>query len=152
VNVGSPDEEILDAVREVAWVRFDDADPLRAELAFRQMLAARSEADARAAYNGLLDVLAHNHSGWVWRSAIPAAPLLVRVVEQCSGLPRRAALEVLADLVSWSTAGSAVSAEVGEALRGAAQPLRPLLNQLAAGGQNKAIARSAGELLHALAD
>jgi hypothetical protein len=152
VGVGTPGEEILDAVREVAWVQFDGADPRQVELAFRRMLTAQSEADVEAAYNGLLNVLAHNHSGWVWRSAMPAAPLLAQVVVQCAGLPRKAALEVLIDLLSWSTAGSAASAEVGEALRDAAQPLAPLLNQLATGGQNKAIARSAGELLEVLAE
>ncbi|GIJ46124.1 hypothetical protein Val02_30100 [Virgisporangium aliadipatigenens] len=149
MSLPSPGDEILDAVRQVHWSQFDDADPGRTELAFRLVLTARSEGDGETAYDRLVDVLAHEHSGWVRRSAIPAGPLLVRVVEQCAGIPRSTALAVLVDLVSWSTAGSA-SVEVGEALRGAAQRLTPLLNRLTAGRQNKAIARSAGELLRVL--
>ncbi len=150
VDPGSVAQQIQQAVRKIDWARYDSAEPTEVEYAFNRLVQARTEADAPAAYDAVLNVLAHNHSGWVWACAVPAAPILARVVADCTGIPRRVAPEILVDLVSWSTAGSADSDEVGQALRAAAGTLTPLLNRLATSRQNKAATRLAHDLLDAL--
>jgi hypothetical protein len=148
--VGSASTLTAAQVTATDWARFDSANPVEAEHAFNLLVQAMTEADAQAAYDAVLDVLAHNHSGQIRTCAVPAAPILAKIAASFAGLPRRAALAILVDLVSWSTAGSTDSAQIGQALRSAAGSLAPLLDELAAGRQNKATPRLARDLLKVL--
>lgn len=102
------------------------------------LTGARTEADGESAYNVLIAVLMHDHSGTVYDTAVPAAPLLARVAEQFTGVPRAVALSVLLDLMAFGDAGEIRSAVAG---------LEPLLRTLSAGRLNKPIPAAAHGLL-----
>lgn len=49
----------------------------------------------------MLSAVGNNHAGCLYPAAVPAAPLLARIVREQSGWPRWAAMEVLIEFLSF---------------------------------------------------
>lgn len=135
----------MGAVRSVDWAGYSVAPstewyvPARVPDAFERLLAVTIERQVRHAYNSLMDAVAHNHSGWLYAAAVPAAPLLARIVREDHGWARSAALEILTDLLCFAVEGQEFTGPAGEvistrgAIRRAAMDLLPDLRDLRAG-------------------
>ena len=88
----------MDAVRLVDWAAWSMPPaaehylPAHVPAAFEELLSATSESGSLQAYNSVMDAAAHNHSGWVYAAAVPAAPLLARVARERDGWVRQTAL------------------------------------------------------------
>jgi hypothetical protein len=108
---------------------------------FESLVGAHSDADAQDAHRALYDLLIHDHSGQVYATAAPAAPLLARVAERYDGVRRATALSLLCDLTGLTD---------GDAVRPAVAGLAPLLRRLSSGRLNKPIPTMAHELLQGL--
>lgn len=119
--------------------------------AFESLPRACSESDARAAYNSMLDAIAHNHSGRLYAAAVPGAGLLAKLVPLLEGWPRFAATEVLTDLLHWAVDGerfvgpNGVTLETKREIHRSVATLVPELRQTAEGAD--ACARAARELI-----
>jgi hypothetical protein len=102
-----------------------------------------------------MNAVAHNHSGWVYAAAVPAAPLLARVARECDGRVCQGALEILADLLCFTVTGQQFTGPAGEvistrdAIRRTALELLPVLRNLQAEGEAP-VARSARSLTDAI--
>jgi hypothetical protein len=137
----------MDAVRSVDWAAWSMPPATewylsaRVPDAFKELLSVTSEPESLQAYNSVMDAVAHNHSGWVYAAAVPAAPLLARVARECGGRVRRTALEILADLLCFTVAGQQFTGPAGEivstrdAVRRVAVELPPVLRNLQAEGE-----------------
>lgn len=68
---------------------------------FRRLLAASSWAEASAAYGEMLFAVGNNHAGCLYPAAVPAAPLLARIVRERSGWTQWAAMEILIEFLSF---------------------------------------------------
>jgi len=138
---------LMDAVRSVDWAAWSMPPatewylPARVPAAFQQLLSVTSEPESLQAYSSVMDAVAHNHSGWVYAAAVPAAPLLARVAQERDGRARRTALEILADLLCFTVAGQQFTGPAGEtvstrdAIRRVALELLPVLRNLQAEGE-----------------
>jgi len=93
-------DEIEQALRAVGWTTHG-ADPAVVTSAVRQLRLVRSEQEGWDAYNAVLDAIGHNHSGWLYDAAGPAAAILVAVTHATQGWARRTALEILIDCLAW---------------------------------------------------
>jgi hypothetical protein len=99
--------DILEAVREVNWAGYAMPPsrqwyrPDSVIAAFELLLAASSQADGREAYNSMLSAIGNNHAGCLYPAAVPAAPLLVRVVRERQNWQRWAALEILIEYLAF---------------------------------------------------
>jgi hypothetical protein len=75
--------------------------PSRVPAAFAALALARDRRRSQAAYQQLMNALAHDHSGWVYAAAAPGAALLARTARVLEGWARitsaAALLEVLQD-------------------------------------------------------
>lgn len=134
--------DILTAVRAVDWARYGAADPDEVVVAFENLVGAHSDADAYDAHRAVSDLLIHDHSGEVYGTAAPAAPLLALVAERYDGVRRATALSLLRDLLG-STDGD-------HRIRTAVAGLAPLLRRLSSGRLNKPIPAMAHDLLQGL--
>lgn len=85
----------------VDW-RAAGADQALVAAAMRGLRRVRTEEEGQAAYNDVLDAIGHNHSGWLYDAAGPAAPILVRIAQDAEGWARRTALEILIDCLAWA--------------------------------------------------
>ena len=151
----------MDAVRSVDWAAWsmppatEQYLPARVPAAFEKLLSATSESESLQAYNSVMDAVAHNHPGWVYAAAVPAAPLLARVAQECDGRVRQTALEILADLLCFTVAGQQFTGPAAEiistrsAIRRAALELLPVLRNLRAEGE-QLVTRSARSLIEAI--
>jgi hypothetical protein len=133
--------DIMPVVRAVDWARYGAADPDEVIAAFESLVAAHTDADAQDAHRAVYDLLINDHSGEVYATAVPAAPLLARVAERYDGVRRAVALSLLCDLM-----GLTDGHEVGPAVAA----LVPLLRRLSSGRLNKPIPAMAHELLQGL--
>jgi hypothetical protein len=152
---------LMDAVRSVDWAAWsmppatEQYLPARVPAAFEELLSATSEPERLQAYNSVMNAVAHNHSGWVYAAAVPAAPLLARAARERDGQVRRTALEILADLLCFTVAGQQFTGPAGEiistrdATRRAAWELLPVVRDLQAEGEASG-ARSARFLIKAI--
>jgi hypothetical protein len=140
-------DEIEQSLIRADWARLG-ADPGRVAGAIRRLRGVRDQREGEAAYHDVLDAIGHNHSGWLYDAAGPAAPILVDIARQTRGWARQATLEILIDCLSWvrpeqqftNTDGHTKS--VQDTLRHAVASYRADLQV--------PIARSADELLQAL--
>ena len=100
--------KILQAVDEVdwhgysmppseQWYRADDV-----PAAFRLLVATSSQDAGWDAYNRMLFAIGNNHAGCLYPAAVPAVPLLTRVVRELLGWPRWSALEILIECLTFS--------------------------------------------------
>jgi hypothetical protein len=100
--------DVLRLVAAVDWAAY--AMPPSAEwyhpeevpAAFEMLTAARTKEQGDAAYDAMLFAVGNNHAGLLYPAAAAAAPLVVRVARECDGWARRAALEILCELTSFS--------------------------------------------------
>ncbi|UUV29886.1 hypothetical protein NQK81_34765 [Amycolatopsis roodepoortensis] len=78
------------------WYRSDDVPE-----AFRILVAASNQKEGRDAYNRMLFAIGNNHAGCLYPAAVPAVPLLIRVVRELRGWPRWSALEILIECLTF---------------------------------------------------
>jgi hypothetical protein len=96
---------LLRAVDAVDWAAYAMPpsqrwySPEQVPAAFRRLLLASGQAEARAAYDRMLFAVGNNHAGCLYPAAVPAAPLLARVVRERWGWARWAAIEILTEFV-----------------------------------------------------
>ncbi|GAA0224058.1 hypothetical protein [Cryptosporangium japonicum] len=94
-------------VERVAWPavpRASDAVPGPSNSvpdALHRLDAARTEAETRASYHFTLDAVGHDHSGHLCVVLNEALPFLLRLATEAEPFTRRAACEVLIDVLSW---------------------------------------------------
>jgi hypothetical protein len=99
--------EFLRAVDAVDWAAYAiPPSPLeyiaeRVRRAFRRLWAVSSWAAASTAYDDMLLAVGNNHAGCLYPAAVPAAPLLARIVRERSGWSRCAAMEILIEFLSF---------------------------------------------------
>ncbi len=146
-------EEIERAARAVDWNTLG-ADAEGVVTALTRLLAVQTEADGDRLYAEVLDAIGHNHSGWLYDAAGPAAAYLAMIVRETEDWARRTALEILIDCMDWVRPeqrfldAGGTSRSVRETLRDAVAGLEPLLhttiNDLNA---SELLRRSATELL-----
>ncbi len=123
MNDSMVDADLARAVAAVDWTAYTMAPateyyrPEDVPPAFAELLQIGTDPDAWSAYNAVLESVVHHHSGWLYAAAAPAAALLVRVALETTGLKRRTASDVLADLVSWSVPGQAFTDPHGNTVR-----------------------------------
>ncbi|MEJ3750982.1 hypothetical protein WEI85_48155 [Actinomycetes bacterium KLBMP 9797] len=149
-------DEIERALRVVDWTTHG-ADPAAVMSAVRQLRLARSKQQGQDAYNAVLDAIGHNHSGWLYDAAGPAAAILVEVARSSQGWPCWAALEILIDCVAWVRPEQRLidadgrTRSVKTALRDAISGLEPELHTMAADPDTTVpVGKSATDLLEAL--
>ena len=122
-----------------------------------RLTQVESMQDAMRAYSEVLDAVGHNHSGWLYDAAGPAAPILVAIVRDFEGWTRWAALEVLIDSLAWvrpeqqfvdadGYRGS-VSDALRETVAGLGADLQAMASDLDLGSP---VSKSAAHLLQAL--
>ena len=152
---------LMDAVRSVDWAAWSMPPatewyvPERVPAAFGELLSVTSEPESLRGYSAMMDAVAHNHSGWVYAAAVPAAALLARAAREYDGQVRQTALEILADLLCFGAAGQQFTGPAGEivsawdAIRRAAVELLPVLRNVQAEGETPG-ARSARSLIEAI--
>ena len=99
--------EFLRAVDAVDWAAYGIPPcplgyvPERVPLAFRRLSAVSSWEEAAKAYSDMLFAVGNNHAGCLYPAAVPAAPLLARIVGERSGWPLWAAMEILIEFLSF---------------------------------------------------
>lgn len=107
-ETGGSEFEFLWAVDGVDWAAYRippsplGYTPERVPRAFRRLSAASSWAEASTAHGQMLFAVGNNHAGYLYPAAVPAAPLLTRIVREQSGWTRWAALETLIEFLSFS--------------------------------------------------
>jgi len=153
---------IARAAADVDWSAYtmppstEDYRPEDVPVAFVQLWSSTTQTEAQSAYDAVLESIVHNHSGWLYAAAVPATPLLTRMVLETTGLPRRMAIHLLANLLWWSTPGQeftdpyGVTIRTREFIRNTIQVTRPTLLELSTGTARKPITVAAFELLEAL--
>jgi hypothetical protein len=108
--------------------------PSRVPESFAALPGVHSQRGSRAAYQQLMDALAHDHEGWVYAAAAPGADLLARAARILESWARITSLEVLIDLtcfaadVSFRSPGGDL-VRLDAAVRDAASTLRPELER-----------------------
>jgi len=150
-------DRILEAVAAVPWKKYGEERD-QVVNAFRRLTRVQSERDARTAYDVMLDTIAHNHSGWLYDSAGPAAPILAAIARHGTGWIRYAALEILIEVASWARPDqrfvdpAGVAQPMPAAVRAAVEGLRAELEILSVDEHDEVPhANSARELLEFLA-
>jgi hypothetical protein len=150
---------ILEAALAVEWAAYTMSpstewyEPSMVPAAFEQLMASSTEREAQAAYDAMMNAIAHNHFGWLYAAAAPAAPLLVRAVRESDGWVRHAALEALVDCLYFAADDpDSTFARTRDLIRDAVESARDDLEAMAREPGKTPTNRSAGELLNALAD
>jgi hypothetical protein len=150
---------ILRAVGEVDWSAYAMPPseqwyrPDRVPDAFRLLVSASDQEEGWAAYDTILYAVGNNHAGCLYPAAVPAAPLLVRVVREVPGWSRWAALEILIEYLSFEVdreefvdpAGSVIHAR--GAIVATVRSIREDLERLALQPATDPTAKSARDLL-----
>ncbi|MEV4536542.1 hypothetical protein AB0J82_22420 [Asanoa sp. NPDC049518] len=148
-------DEIEQALRTGGWANHG-ADPAAVMAAIRGLQRVRTAQEGERAYNEVLDAIGHNHSGWLYDAAGPAAGVLVAVIRATQGRPRRTAIEILIDCLAWVRPGQQFidadghTRSVKAALRDAVAGLEPALHIIAATSDTVPLGVSAKNLLEAL--
>ena len=125
-------EHLLDGVDRQP----NGADPTAVRDAIRRLRGVSSHEESEAAYNEVLDLIAHNHSGWLYPAAGPVASVLAAITREARGLPRRTALDILVDCLCWArpeqryTDSDGRDASVRDAVRDAVESVQPGLSKL----------------------
>jgi hypothetical protein len=101
--VSSAGDGVLRMVAAVDWSAYAMPpsaqwyEPEHVPAAFKRLVGVGSEQQGMAAYHAMLFAVGNDHAGVLYPAAAAAAPFLVRVVRECDGWPRRAALEILTE-------------------------------------------------------
>ncbi|MEV4539275.1 hypothetical protein AB0J82_36430 [Asanoa sp. NPDC049518] len=149
-------DEIDWLLRGVDWTALG-ADPTVVTSAFRHLRQVGSREAGQDAYDEVLDAIGHNHSGWLFDAAGPAATILVAITRATRGWARRTAIEILIDCLAWvrpeqrfvDSYGRACS--VDAALVDAIESLEAELRVMAADADTTVpVGKSATDLLKAL--
>jgi hypothetical protein len=157
-----PAIDVLRAVDEVDWFAYSMPPsqqwyrPRSVPKAFRLLVAVSNQEQGWAAYNAMLFAVGNNHAGCLYPAAVPAAPLLTRVVRELHGWPRWAALEILIDYLAFDVdrvrftdpTGSVI--ETKEAILAAVRNIHEDLERLTKEPAAAPIAKSARDLLEQL--
>ena len=155
MSASSVPDGLLETVRAIHWAA-NGADPAVVLAAFEGLSRVRNEPDATAAYHTMLNAIAHDHSGWLYDSAAPAAPILVNYVRDSEGWQRQASIDILIECLSWARHdqefldADGVRKSVKEAIAASVTEVRGELELLAADRNHTSIASAARELLEIL--
>jgi hypothetical protein len=149
-------DEIDAMVRAVNW-ELVGADPEGVASALRRLWTVRNEQDGDRTYAEVLNAIGHNHSGWLYDAAGPAAEILATIVREADGWARRTTLEILIDCLDWArpeqryVEADGTTRSVRGALQDAVSKLKPLLQAMATDpNELGALSKSATDLLRTL--
>lgn len=159
-------EDVLTEARTLDWSvwevpasdRLWTYKPEMVPAAFDAIPAVADEADAQAAYNTLLDALAHNHSVTPYPAMVPGVRLLSELVPLLAGWQLATVVEVLTECFLWTGDEGVFTAKDGRTYNlagdtaAAVRSVRPALEQLAQRRDAEPARRGVADLLRALGE
>jgi hypothetical protein len=153
---------VLRVVDEVDWSAYAMPPsgqwyrPADVPAAFRRLVTASTQEEARRAYDDMLFAVGNNHAGCLYPAAAPAAPLLVRVVREQQGWSCWAALEILIEFLLFDVdreefvESTGTTTRVKDVILAAVRSLYEYLEWLTQQRSTVPIAKSARDLLDQL--
>lgn len=161
-HASEPGTDLLRAVEEIDWPAYAMPPsqqwyrPDQVLEAFRLLVAVSNKDEGLAAYHRMLFAVGNNHAGCLYPAAVPAAPLLTRIVREFQGWPRWAALEILIEYLAFTVDREQFTDPTGaviytkDALLAAVLNIHPELERIAMEPSAVPTAASAQDLLEQL--